>query len=75
MHRDEATTERDLRVGAVDPGDPRVADERGVAAGRELAEALERAGFDVDRRGREDDLVDLVRASRPPPRRTPARAS
>ena len=61
MHRDKATTERDLRVGAVDPGHPCVADERRVATGCELAEATERAGLDVDRRCREDDLIDVVR--------------
>ena len=65
MHRGEPAAERELRVGAVDPGDVRVGDERRRAvAGHELAEPLERARLDVDAAGGEHDAVDVRRDAR-----------
>ncbi len=62
MRRRQPAAERELRVGAVDPGDVRVGDEsRGPVAGDELAQVGERARADVDAAGREDDVVGVAR--------------
>ena len=55
--------ERELGVHAVDPGDPRVADQldRAVAADQ-LAEPLQRPGLDVDASHGEHDPVDVAGA-------------
>ena len=60
--------ERELGVHAVDPGDPRVADELDrPVAGDELAELLEAPGLDMDAAGGENCAVEIaVRASAAP---------
>jgi hypothetical protein len=61
--RPRPCSERELDVHAVDPGDPRVADDLDRPfAGNELAEPLERAELDVDSARGEDRTVDIVRA-------------
>jgi hypothetical protein len=62
VHAGEPLAERQLSGRAVDPGHRRVGDERrGPVARDERAEELERADADVDARGGEDDVVEVVR--------------
>ena len=61
MHRREPAAQRDLRGGAVNAADVRIAHERDVALARhERAEPFERSDVDVDACGCEDDVVDVV---------------
>ena len=61
--RARSRSERELGVHAVDPGDPRVADQLDRAvAGDELAQPLEGARLDVDAAGGEDGPVDILGA-------------
>ena len=57
-----AGAESELHVHAVDPEDPRVADDLdGIVAGNELAEMLERADLDMDAPGGEHGAFDVPR--------------
>ena len=61
--RTRPRSERKLDVHAVDPGDPRVADDLDrPLAGNELAETLERTGLAVDTARSEDGTIDIPRS-------------
>ena len=63
MGRVEAGAERELGIGAVDPGDVPVGDERDAApSGDVLAEEAQRPRLDVDPGRRERDLVGVAHA-------------
>ena len=57
--RSRPRSERELGVHAVDPGDPRVADQLDRAVAHELAESLQRPRLDVDAAGDEHAAVEV----------------